>query len=67
MYRIHQSMILFAAGRTGALKRFVVEEGAGKDPRFWTLAQALSALYPGHTEEKRWVDGLLARKKALGF
>ncbi len=65
--RIHQSMILFAAGRTGALKRFVVDDGAGKDPRFWTLAQALSALYPSHTEEKRWVDGLLARKKALGF
>ena len=65
--RIHQSMILFAAGRSEALKRFLVEDGAGRDPRFWRLAQALSALYPSHTEEKRWVDGVLARKKGLGF
>lgn len=65
--RIHQSMILFAAGRGEALKRFLVEEGAGRDPRFWSLAQALSALYPNNTDEKRWVDGVLARKKSLGF
>lgn len=65
--RIHQSMILFAAGRSEALKRFLVEEGAGNDQRFWGLAQALSALYPTGTDEKRWVDGVLARKKGLGF
>ena len=65
--RIHQSMILFAAGRSEALKRFLVEDGAGRDQRFWRLAQALSALYPSATEEKRWVDGVLARKKGLGF
>ena len=65
--RVHQSMILFAAGRSEALKRFLVEDAAGNDTRFWTLAQALSALYPSHTEEKRWVDGVLARKKGLGF
>jgi putative DNA methylase len=65
--RIHQSMILFAAGRSEALKRFLVEEGAGNDQRFWELAQALSALYPTGTDEKRWVDGVLARKKGLGF
>jgi len=50
--RIHQSMMLCAAGR---------------DARFWILAQALSALYSSRTEEKRWVDGVLARKKSLGF
>ena len=65
--RIHQSMILFAAGRSEALKRFLVEDGIGRDQRFWRLAQALSALYPAATEEKRWVDGVLARKKGLGF
>jgi len=31
------------------------------------LAQSLSALYPAGTDEKRWVDGVLARKKGLGF
>ena len=65
--RVHQSMILFAAGRGEALKRFLVEDGGGNDSRFWTLAQALSALYPAATDEKRWVDGVLARKKGLGF
>ena len=65
--RIHQSMILFAADRGEALKRFLVEEGAGRDRRFWSLAQALSALYPNNTDEKRWVDGVLARKKSFGF
>jgi hypothetical protein len=65
--RVHQSMILFAAGRSEALKRFLVEDGAGNNTRFWTLAQAMSALYPAGTDEKRWVDGVLARKKGLGF
>ncbi|HRE17419.1 MAG TPA: hypothetical protein PLW86_10220 [Rhodocyclaceae bacterium] len=65
--RIHQSMILFATGRGEALKRFLVDDGAGKDQRFWRLAQALSALYPASTNEKRWVDGVLARKKGLGL
>ena len=65
--RIHQSMILFAAGRGEALKRFLVEDGAGRDQKFWRLAQALSALYPPTTDEKRWVDGVLARKKGLGL
>ncbi len=64
--RIHQSMILFAAGRSEAMKRFLVDDGAGKDPKFWRLAQALSALYPPKSEEKRWVDGVMARKKGLG-
>jgi len=67
MDRVHQSMILFATGRGEALKRFLVDEGIGRDAHFWRLAQALSALYPVHTDEKRWVDGVLARKKGLGF
>ena len=65
--RVHQAMLLFASGRGEALKRFLVEEGVGGDARFWRLAQALSALYPKHSDEKRWVDGVLARKKGLGL
>ena len=65
--RLHQTMVLFAAGRGEAMKRFLVDEGIGKDARFWKLAQALSALYPAGSDEKRWVDGVLARKKGLGF
>jgi hypothetical protein len=65
--QLHQAMLLFTAGRGAALKRFLVDDGIGANPQFWTLAQALSALYPSHTNEKRWVDGVLARKKGLGF
>jgi putative DNA methylase len=65
--RVHQAMLLFVSGRGEALKRFIVEEGVGKQPQFWKLAQSLSALYPSGTDEKRWVDGVLARKKGLGF
>ena len=64
---VHQSMILFGAGRSEALKRFLVEEGVGRDQRLWRLAQALAALYPSGTDERRWVEGVLARKKSLGF
>lgn len=65
--RVHQAMILFAAGRGEALRRFLVDEGVGRDERFWRLAQALSALYPSGTDERRWVEGVQARKKGLGF
>ena len=44
--RVHQAMLLFGAGRSDALRRLLVDEGVGRDERFWRLAQALSALYP---------------------
>jgi hypothetical protein len=65
--QVHQAMILFAAGRGEAMKRFLVEDGVGKSAAFWKLAQSLSALYPSRGDEKRWVDGVLARKKGLGL
>ena len=46
---------------------FLVEDDIGINSKFWKLAQALSALYPTHSDEKRWVDGVLAKKKSLGF
>jgi putative DNA methylase len=65
--QVHQSMLLFADGRGETLRRFLVDEGIGKDSRFWKLADCLSKLYPPQTDEKRWVDGVLARKKGLGL
>jgi putative DNA methylase len=65
--RLHQAMILFGAQRSELLKRFLVEDGVGKDARFWKLAQSLAALYPTGTDERRWVEGVLARKKGLGL
>lgn len=65
--QLHQAMILFGAQRGELLKRFLVEDGVGKDARFWKLAQSLAALYPPGTDERRWVEGVLARKKGLGL
>jgi adenine-specific DNA methylase/O-acetyl-ADP-ribose deacetylase (regulator of RNase III) len=65
--RVHQAMILFGGQRSELLKRFLVEDGVGKDGRFWKLAQSLAALYPPGTDERRWVEGVLARKKGLGL
>jgi len=65
--RLHQAMLLYAAGRTDALRHFLKEEGAGTDQRFWKLAVALSSLYPRHSDERRWVDGVQNQKKSLGL
>lgn len=65
--RLHQAMLLFSTGRTEALKRFLVDDGAGKDDRFWKLAQALTSLYPKDTDERRWVEAVQTYKKNLGF
>ena len=65
--RVHQAMLLFSSERGEALRRFVVDDGIGRDSRFWKLADSLSKLYPAGSEEKRWVDGVLARKKSYGF
>ncbi len=36
-------------------------------PLFWKLAQSFSAPYLSGSDEKRWVDGVLAPKTRLGF
>jgi putative DNA methylase len=64
--RLHQAMLLFSNGRSDALKRFI-EEDIAQDQRLWSLAQSLSALYPAGSEERRWVEGVLTRKKSLGL
>jgi putative DNA methylase len=65
--RVHQAMLLFHQDRGDALRRLLVEDGAGDDPRFWRLADALSKLYPATSLEKRWVDGVLGRKRMLNL
>lgn len=62
---VHQSMILHAAGKGELLKAFLIENG--KNPKFWTLAQAFAALYPTGTDERRWIEAVMARKKTLGL
>jgi adenine-specific DNA methylase len=64
--RLHQAMLLFADGRGDALKRFIIDD-IGQDQSLWSLAQALFALYPMGSEERRWVEGVLTRKKSLGL
>jgi hypothetical protein len=49
--RLHQAMILFGANRGELLKRFLLDEGVGKEAGFWSLARSLSYLYPQGTNE----------------
>jgi adenine-specific DNA methylase len=56
--RVHAAMLLQRAGRANALRAMLsVEQDRGPD--FLRLANALSALYPKESEEKRLLDAML--------
>ena len=56
--RVHAAMLLQASGRTNALRALLrAEQDHGPD--FVRLANALSALYPMGSEEKRLLDAML--------
>ena len=56
--RVHAAMLLQASGRTEALRNLLRAE-QDRGPDFLRLANALSALYPRGSEEKRLLDGML--------
>lgn len=56
--RIHAAMLLQAGGRTNALRALLKAEQE-RGPDFLRLANALSALYPRDSEEKRLLDAML--------
>ncbi len=56
--RIHAAMLLQSSGATKAL-RAMLEAETQRDPDFLRLANALSALYPRDSEEKRLLDAIL--------
>jgi hypothetical protein len=56
--RIHAAMLLQASGRTNALRALLKAE-QDRGPDFLRLANALSALYPKQSEEKRLLDAML--------
>ncbi len=56
--RVHIEMPLHAAGKSNALRTMLKAE-AERGQDFLRLANALSALYPGDSEEKRLVDAML--------
>jgi adenine-specific DNA methylase len=56
--RVHAAMLLQAGGRTNALRALLKSEQE-HGPDFLRLANALSALYPKASEEKRLVDAML--------
>ncbi len=56
--RIHAAMLLQAGGQTNGLRALIkAEQERGTD--FLRLANALSALYPSDSEEKRLLDAML--------
>lgn len=56
--RVHAAMLLQKVGRANAL-RAVLQDEAERGSEFTRLANALSALYPTASEEKRLVDAML--------
>ena len=56
--QVHAAMLLQASGRTEALRNLLRAE-QDRGPDFLRLANALSALYPRGSEEKRLLDGML--------
>nr|MBC8360095.1 DUF1156 domain-containing protein [Candidatus Desulfatibia profunda] len=56
--RVHAAMLLQAGGQTNALRSLIKAE-QDRSPDFLRLANALSALYPKGSEEKRLLDAML--------
>jgi adenine-specific DNA methylase len=56
--RVHAAMLLQAGGRANALRALLKAE-VERGPDFLRLANALSALYPKDSEEKRLLDAML--------
>jgi len=56
--RVHAAMLLQRQGRTNALRSLLAAE-AERGPDFLRLANALTALYPPASEEKRLLDAML--------
>jgi putative DNA methylase len=56
--RLHIAMLLQSSGRANAL-RSLLEAEQERGPEFLRLANALSALYPRDSEEKRLLDAML--------
>ena len=56
--RLHAGMLLQASGRTEALRTLIRAEQE-RGPDFLRLANALTALYPRGSDEKRLLDGML--------
>jgi hypothetical protein len=56
--RVHAAMILQSSGRANALRALLKSEQE-RGPDFVRLANALSALYPKDSEEKRLLDAML--------
>jgi REP element-mobilizing transposase RayT len=56
--RVHAAMLLQAGGRTNGLRALLKGEQE-RGPDFLRLANALSALYPKGSEEKRLLDAML--------
>ncbi|MBI4676023.1 MAG: DUF1156 domain-containing protein [Elusimicrobia bacterium] len=56
--RVHAAMLLQAGGQANALRALIKAE-VERSPDFVRLANALSALYPSGSEEKRLIDAML--------
>jgi len=56
--RVHAAMLLQTSGHTNALRTLINTE-MSRGPEFLHLSNALSALYPTGSQEKRLIDAML--------
>ena len=56
--RVHAAMLLQAGGHSNALRTLIVAEQE-RGPDFLRLSNALSALYPRGSQDKRLLDAML--------
>ena len=62
--RVHAAMLLQNSGHTDALRTLIGIE-LSRGPEFMQLANALSALYPRDSQEKRLLDTMLSGSTAM--
>jgi len=63
---VHAAMLLQSGGQANALRALIsVEQNRGPD--FLRLANALSALYPSNSEEKRLLDSVTSHIKLTRY
>ena len=56
--RVHAAMLFQASGHASALRK-LIEAEINRGPEFLRLANAMSALYPRESQEKRLLDAML--------
>ena len=62
---LHRAVVLWEGGHREVLGRFLAEAAAGRDDQVRLVAQTLVNILPADDDERRLLEGFLARRKSL--